>query len=76
MGSLSALHVSFILNCFFVKVDLSVLENSRVTLHVCTETLGGLVTKARHSIVYSLMTRSQQSLLHHFKVVKQRQETP
>lgn len=71
MGSFSALHVSFILNCLFMKVDLSVFENSRVTLQVCTETLGGLVTKARHGIVCSLMTKSQQSLLHHFKVVKQ-----
>lgn len=76
MGSFSALHVSFILNCLSMKVDLSVFENSRVTLQVCTETLGGLITKARHHIVYSLMTRSQQSLLHHFKVVKQMQENP
>lgn len=52
MGSFSALHVSFILNCLFMKVGLSVFENSRVTLQVGTETLEGLVTKARHGIVY------------------------
>lgn len=50
-----------------MKVDLSVFENSRVALQLCIETLGGLITKARHLIVHSLLTRSQQSLLHHFK---------
>lgn len=67
MWSFSALHVSLILNCLFMKVDLPVCENSRVALQLCTETLGGSVTKARHHIVCSPLTRSQRSLLHHFK---------
>lgn len=70
MESFSALHVSFRGNCLFMKVDLSVFENSRVTLQVCTETLGGLATKARHHIVSAEPITSLQ------RVVKQVQENP